>query len=115
MAPSNSKLTKRARKVLSIRDKIALIHDYDKNISIKLLSENYGVGKQTVRDLVKNKEQILLYGSKSDSIDGLKNRYTLKNSENPKVDFALNEWFRQERFKGTPISGKSTLRQAIHT
>ena len=39
---------------------------------------------------------------------GLKHWYTLKTSENPKVDFATYEWFRQERFKGTAISGKLT-------
>ena len=39
---------------------------------------------------------------------GLKHRYTLKTSENPKVDFATYECFRQERFKVTPISGKLT-------
>ena len=37
---------------------------------------------------------------------GLIHRYTLKTSENPKVDFATYKW--QERFKGTPISGKLT-------
>ena len=37
------------------------------------------------------KEEILLCASKSDSIDILKNRYTFKISENPRVDFALNE------------------------
>ena len=48
----------------------------------------------------------MLYASKSNSIDDLKNRYTLKSSENLQVDFALNEWCRQQRFKGAPVSGK---------
>ena len=39
---------------------------------------------------------------------GLKHRYTLKTSENPEVDFATYEWFLQERFKLTPMSGKLT-------
>lgn len=108
MAPSISKLTKRARKVLSIKEKIELINEYRKNPSVHFLSEKYGVGKQTVRDLIKNKEKILKYESESDSIHGLKNRHTLKKSENPKVDFATYEWFRQERFKGCPITGNIT-------
>ena len=45
---------------------------------------------------------------------GLKHRYTLKTSENQKVDFATYEWFRQERFKGTPISGKLTKIEILY-
>lgn len=106
MAPPKINEKKRARKVLSIKEKIDLIKDYRNNMSVILLSEKYGVGITTVRDLIKNKETILKYGSESDSMEGLKKRHTLKKSENPRVDFATYEWFRQERFKGTPISGK---------
>ena len=49
---------------------------------------------------------ILKFCSDTDSMLGLKHRYTLKTSENPKVDFATYEWFRQERFKETSISVK---------
>ena len=62
-----------------------------------MLSEKYGDGIQTLSDL------IIKFCSDTDSMLGLKHRYTLKTSENPKVDFATYEWFRQERFKGTEI------------
>lgn len=109
MPPSNTKSAKRARKVLSMKEKMELINEYSKRkVPFKMLSEKYGVGIQTVSDLIKNKDRILKFCSETDSMLGLKHRYTLKTSENPKVDFATYEWFRQERFKGTPISGKLT-------
>lgn len=83
-----------------------MIKEHRNNMSVIFLAEKYGVGKTTVRDLIQNKATILKYGSESDSLEGLKKRDTLKKAENPKVDFATYEWFRQERFKGTPISGK---------
>ena len=86
-----------------------LINEYSKRkVPLKMLSEKYGVGIQTVSGLIKNKDRILKFCSDTDSMLGLKHRYTLKTSKNVKVDFATYEWFRQEEFKGTPISGKLT-------
>ena len=45
---------------------------------------------------------------------GLKHRYTLKIIENPKVDFATYECFRQETFKGTPILSKLTVIETLY-
>lgn len=88
-----------------------LIIEYSKRkVPFKMLSEKYGAGIQTVSDLIKNKNRILKFCSDTDSMLGLKHRYTLKTSENPKVDFATNAWFRQERFKGTIISVKHEFR-----
>ena len=53
---------------------------------------------------MKHKDRILKFCSDNDSMLGLKHRYTLKTNDNPKVDFVTYKW--QERFKGTPLSGK---------
>ena len=78
------------------------------------MSEKYAVGIQTVSDLIKNRYRILKCCSDADSMLGHKHRYTLKTSEYPKVDFATYEWFRQERFKETPISAKLTEIEILH-
>ena len=96
----------RNRKVLTIEDKVKIIDEHSKNnVCVKNLSLKYGVGIQTVYDIIKNKDKLLKFCAESDSVIGFRNRKTLKTAEEPKLDFAIYEWFRQERFKGTPISG----------
>ena len=63
---------------------------------------------------MKHKDRILKFCSDNDSMLGLKHRYTLKTSANPKVDFTTYEWFRQERFKETPITDKLTEIEILH-
>lgn len=113
MASLTGKTVKRQRKVLTMQKKLDLINEYTKkNVSVKIRSQKYGVGTQTVYDLIKNKDKILKFCAESDSVTGFQNRKTLKSAEDKKVDFATYEWFRQERFKGTPISSLMITEQA---
>ena len=73
MPPSKSKSAKTAKKVLSIKEKMELINEDSKcKIAFKMLSEKYGVGIQTVSDLIKNNDWILKFCSDTDSMLGLK-------------------------------------------
>ena len=75
MPPSKTKSAKRARKVLSIKEKMELINEYSKHkVSFKMLSEKYGVGIQTVSGLIKNKDRILKFCTDTNSMIGLKHR-----------------------------------------
>lgn len=99
-------VVKRQRNVLNIEDKVKIINEHSKNnVSVKMIAQKYEVGIQTVYDIIKNKDKFLKFCAESDSVVGFRNRKTLKTAEEPKVDLALYEWFRQERFKGTPITG----------
>ena len=76
MPPSKTESAKRARKVLSIKEKMELINEYSKRkVPFKMLSEKYGVGIQTISDLIKNNDRILKFCSDTDSMFGPKHRY----------------------------------------
>ena len=49
---------KRKRIVLSIEDKVKIIHLLDKSVSYSVIMEKYGIGKSTVSDINKNREKI---------------------------------------------------------
>lgn len=79
--------------------------------SVKSLAKKYGVGTQTLYDLKKN-ELVSKFCAKSFSVAGMKKPKVLKKAENPKVDEATYEWSRQQRFKGTSISGLMIIDKA---
>ena len=109
MPPSKTKSAKRARKVLSIKEKKELVNEYSKRkVPFKMCVWKICSWYSNCIRFNKNQRSDLKFCSDTDSMLGLKHRYTLKTSENPKLDFATYKWFRQERFKATSISGKLT-------
>lgn len=96
---------KRKRTVLSIEQKLKIIEKYERGQSVKSLKEEYGVGDQTIRDIVKKKSDLLKFACSSDSSSGMKNRKTMKKSSYDDLDRALLEWFNNQRAQGNPVSG----------
>ena len=47
---------KRKRIVLSIEDKVKIVELLDKSVSYSVIAEKYGIGKSTVSDINKNRE-----------------------------------------------------------
>ena len=56
MAPPKEK---RKRIDLTLEQKIDVINDYDKNKSQRVTAEKHGIGKSTVGDILKERDQLL--------------------------------------------------------
>jgi hypothetical protein len=106
--------TKRKRVVLSIDQKVTIINRaVDNGENIKKLSVEFGVGVQTVRDLIKRKSEIFNFISTADTTAAASTRKTMKKSKLSDLDGAVFEWFKQKRAEGVPISGPMVSEKAL--
>ena len=64
----------------------------------------YGVSKQQISDIHKNKETSMKFADILETSEGLK-RKSLKVAHDEQLDKALYAWFIQQRTARTPISG----------
>ena len=104
---------KRKRSVLSIEDKQSIILQLEKGEKGTNLSAEYGVSKQQISDIRKNKEKIMKFADNLETSEGLK-RKSLKVAHDEQLDNALYAWFIQQRTSGTPISGPLLQEKAKH-
>lgn len=93
------------RKRLAIEDKVHIIGLSKKGSSVKALATQYGIGEQTVRDILKSEDKIFNFVSTSNSSKAFKKKKSMKTSTWEDLDRALLQWFNQERSVGTPING----------
>lgn len=98
-----SQTQKRKHKTLTIKEKNEILDRLNRNESFSSLASEYGVGRSTIYDIKKNRENIQKFVSTTDCGPG--KRQTLRKAENPEVEEALYMWFLQERNRNTPISG----------
>ena len=106
--------TKQKRAVLSIKDKqILIISRLDKGEKGTNLAPEFGVSKQQISDIRKNKDKILKFTGSIETSEGLK-RKSLKLADDEQLDKALYAWFIQQRSTGTPISGPLLQEKAKH-
>lgn len=66
--------SKRKRSVLSIEDKQSIILRLEKGEKGTNLSAEYGVSKQQISDICKNKEKIIKFAGNSETSEGLKQK-----------------------------------------
>ena len=104
---------KRKRSVLSIEDKQSIILRLEKGEKGTNMSAEYGVSKQQISDICKNKEKIIKFADNLETSEGLK-RKSLKVARDEQLDNALYAWFIQQRTSGTPISGPLLQEKAKH-
>ena len=95
---------KRKRSVFSMKDKQSIIGRLEKGEKGANLSAEYGVSKQQISDIRKNKETSMKFADILETSEGLK-RKSLKVAHDEQLDKALHAWFIQQRTSGTPISG----------
>ena len=105
--------TKRKRSVLSIKDKQIIISRLDKGEKGTNLAPEFGISKQQISDIRKNKDKILKFTDNIETREGLK-RKSLKLANDERLDQALYTWFIQQRSTGTPISGPLLQEKAKH-
>ncbi|XP_056636254.1 jerky protein homolog-like [Diorhabda sublineata] len=106
--------SKRKRVVLSLEQKVFIINRVlDRGESVRKVAGEFGVGEQTVRDLIKRKDEILRFISSADSTSLLASgRKTMRKSTLSDMESALFEWFKQKRAEGIPISGPMVCEKA---
>ena len=68
------------------------------------MSAEYGVSKQQISDIRKNKEMSLKFADILETNERVK-RKLLEVAHDEQLDKALYVWFIQQRTSGTPISG----------
>ncbi|KAJ3649085.1 hypothetical protein Zmor_020847 [Zophobas morio] len=110
--PGASGSAKRKRTVLTIEQKIEIIKQNESGENVAALARRFGIGRQTVRDIVKNKTNLQAFLLQADSTQVVSQRKTMKASTFEELEQAMIKWFLQKRAEGTPISGPMCLRQA---
>ncbi|XP_005333826.2 jerky protein [Ictidomys tridecemlineatus] len=108
----NGEKKKRKHLSLSIAQKVELLQKLDAGVSVRCLTEEYGVGTTTIYDLKKQKDKLLKFYSDSDNQELMKNRKTLHRAKNEDLDRVLIEWIRQQRSKDMPLTGLLVMKQA---
>ena len=88
----------------SIKDKQSIIVRLEKGEKGTNLSAEYGISKQQISDIHKNKEMSMKFANILETSEGLK-RKLLKVAHDEQLDKAMYAWFIQQRTSGTPISG----------
>ena len=81
--------TKRKRAVLSIKDKQIIISRLDKGEKGTNLAQEFGIGKQQISDIRKNKDKILKFTDSIETSEGLK-RKSLKLAAGPMMSSWIN-------------------------
>ena len=107
--------TKRKRSVLSIKEKQIIISRLDKGEKGTNLALAFGISKQQISDICKNKDKILKFTNNIETTEGLK-RKSLKLANDERLDQALYmyTWFIQQRLTGTPIAGPLLQEKVKH-
>jgi acyl-CoA hydrolase len=101
---------KRVIKTLLIQDKFNLIKDVDSGVKKKDVAIKYGVPKNTVSTILKNKEKVIKAieeGTVSQNCKRLK-KGTFEN-----VDRAVVDWFKATRSQNIPVSGALIKEKAL--
>ena len=88
---------RRKRVLLTIFQKVEILKKLQHGSSVKMIQEEYNVGKSTIYDLRSDKEKILQYAAECESANVMKNRRTMKPAKFDELDRVLYEWFKQRR------------------
>ena len=95
---------KRKLSIFSMKDKQSIIGRLEKGEEGTNLSAEYGVSKEQISVIRKNKETSMKFANILETSEGLK-RKSLKVAHDEQLDKALYAWFIQQRTSGSPISG----------
>ncbi|XP_046562543.1 jerky protein homolog [Haliotis rubra] len=107
-----SRPAKRARCELTLQQKVQLIEDFDKTPrpTQKALASTYGIGRQTVSDILKRRDH---YIKKLEINMNDQAKRVLENSKFDKINTMTHEWFMAARSKSLPISGPILKEKAV--
>lgn len=108
-------MAKRKRIVLSIEEKLKVCEMFRNKIPKTDIMLKYSIGKSTVNDIIKKEESLKNFKMGKSELgisNSAKATKTMKGGMYQKLDSALYLWFRQQREKGTPVTGPILLEKA---
>ena len=108
---SNEGTVKRQRKGLSIEDKLKIIERLEEGASHGKIAKEYGIGRSTVADIKKKKDQVRLFVSTLDTRAALK-RKSLRGARDVPHEAAVHQWYVGETVKGIYITGSALAEKA---
>lgn len=85
---------------MSIAQKVELPQKFGGGVSVRCLTEEYGMGTTTIYD--KQKDKFLKFYGDSDDQVLVKNRKTFHRTKNKDLDCVLTEWIQQQRSQVMP-------------
>ena len=109
-------MAKRKRIVLSIEEKLKVCEMFRNKIPKTDIMLKYSIGKSTVNDIIKKEESLKNFKMGKSELgisNSAKATKTMKGGMYQKLDSALYLWFRQQREKGTPVTGPILLELAL--
>lgn len=102
--------TKRKRVSLTLKEKVVILKRVDRGESVLKLAAEYGIGRQTIRDLMKKKHRIFEFmltpAATSD-------RKSMKVTSLINLDAKIFEWYQNETAKGREIKGADLCQKAL--
>lgn len=90
------------RKQISLKEKLEIIEEVDKGKTQTNVARAYGLSKQTVNTIVKNRDTIL---AKQVTGDLQSKRFRLRDATFPDVEDALLIWLHDARSRCIPVNG----------
>ena len=97
--------SKRKRIVLLINDKLKIIEKFDEGASVSKLATDYGVGEQTIRDIVKKRQDLQTFAASLNfNTDALCRKTISKISISDEIHRQLYDWICLKRSLGLSIT-----------
>ncbi|XP_069193728.1 tigger transposable element-derived protein 7-like [Procambarus clarkii] len=92
---------KQKRKHLSIDQTVDLTEKAERGYSVTQLAQEFNIGKATICDIKKQKDNIKKFFAQTDAIG---NRKKLRPAKYTDLDSSVFKWFTQHRVKGIAVS-----------
>ena len=98
-------MSKRKHTTLTLSEKLKVVELRDKGWSYTKLSAEFGIGKSTVHDIVKQKDKLQTFVAEQERDGGSTRRKKMWKADDEVLDRSVYLWFTQARAQGSPVSG----------
>ena len=98
------------RNALTLRHKIALIHEAESGKSCRQLADQFKIGRTQATSIIKRKADLLLEYDQNNSLDC---KRKLQKTGNEDVNIICWEWFQTARAQNIPLSGPMLQEKAL--
>lgn len=105
---------KRKHNVTTLMQKLKICERKKGGDSVRRLAEEFEIGDQTVRDIIKKETSYRKAAGDCDKLNKkyLENKKYVSKGKYPELDECLLEWFNQQRMKSVPISANMLIHKA---
>ena len=98
------------RNALTLRHRIALIHEAESGKSCRQLVDQFKIGRTQATSIIKRKADLLLEYDQNNSLD---RKRKLQKTGNEDVNIICWEWFQTARAQNIPLSGPMLQEKAL--